>query len=99
MKSLRAISVTIGIYNCTLFTSGNETLSTGYKQDTKLGFIVKALYTLAHSLHNMQRDLCGDTSAGVCPAMTPFNGKLYKVSVETENIERQIYLLNKILIF
>ena len=99
MKSLRAIGVTLGIYIRTLITSGNESLSTGYKQDTKLGFIVKALYTLAHSLHNMQRDLCGDTSAGVCPAMTPFNGKLYKVSVKIENIERQIYLLNKILIF
>ena len=36
----------------------------------------------------MQRDLCGDTSAGVCPAMTPFNGKLYKVSVaRMENID------------
>ena len=74
--------------------SGNESLSAGYKQDTKLGFIVKALYTLAHSLHNMQRDLCGDTSAGVCPAMTPFNGKLYKVSVfRTEDIERQVVML------
>ena len=69
--------------------SGNESLSAGYKQDTKLGFIVKALYTLAHSLHNMQRDLCGDTSAGVCPAMTPFNGKLYKVSV----FRRQVVML------
>ena len=74
--------------------SGNESLSAGYKQDTKLGFIVKALYTLAHSLHNMQRDLCGDTSAGVCPAMTPFNGKLYKVSVfMTEDIEKQVVML------
>ena len=71
------------------FISGNESLSTGYKQDTKLGFIVKALYTLAHSLHNMQRDLCGDPSAGVCPAMTPFNGKLYKVC-DVRMIEEEI---------
>lgn len=45
----------------------------------------------------MQRDLCGDTSAGVCPAMTPFNGKLYKVSVAgMKNIDRQVW---KMMIF
>ena len=61
--------------------SGNESLSAGYKQDTKLGFIVKAIYTLAHSLHHMQEELCGDTSKGVCDKMKPFNGKLYRVKI------------------
>ena len=63
-----------------LLFPGQESFSDGYKQDTKLGFIVKAIYTLAHSLHNMQRHLCGRASAGVCKEMTPFNGKLYKVN-------------------
>ena len=61
--------------------SGDESLQAGYKQDTKLGFIVKAIYTLAHSLHHMQEELCGDTSKGVCDNMKPFNGKLYRVKI------------------
>ena len=60
---------------------GDESLQAGYKQDTKLGFIVKAIYTLAHSLHHMQEELCGDTSKGVCDKMKPFNGKLYRVKI------------------
>jgi len=53
-------------------------LKEGYKQDTKLAFIVKAIYTLAHGLHLMQSEICGDPQLGYCPDMKPFNGKLYK---------------------
>ena len=60
--------------------SGDESLQTGYKQDTKLGFIVKAILALAHSLHHMQVELCGDTGRGVCQDMKPFDGKLYRVT-------------------
>ena len=61
--------------------SGRESLEAGYKQDTKLGFIVKAILALAHSLHNMQEELCGDTARGVCDNMKPFNGELYRVKI------------------
>ena len=62
-----------------MYLTGEESLQSGYKQDTKLGFIVKAILALAHSLHNMQEEICGDTARGVCHNMKPFNGKLYRV--------------------
>ncbi|KAK8378655.1 hypothetical protein O3P69_009385 [Scylla paramamosain] len=36
----------------------NESLAENYKQDTKMAFVMKAIYTMAWGLHNMQRALC-----------------------------------------
>ncbi|XP_069186198.1 uncharacterized protein [Procambarus clarkii] len=57
--------------------SGEESLRKGYKQDTKMAFVMKAIYTMAWGLHNMQRDLCPGTQ-GLCDAMLPINGSLYR---------------------
>lgn len=29
-----------------------------YAQDTKMGFVINAIYSMAYGLHAMQRDLC-----------------------------------------
>lgn len=56
--------------------TGKEQLREGHKQDTKVEFVKKSIYTMAHGLHNMHRDLCPNTS-GVCPAMVPVNGSIF----------------------
>ncbi|XP_065293102.1 metabotropic glutamate receptor 5-like isoform X2 [Dermacentor albipictus] len=56
--------------------TGKEDLREGHKQDTKVEFVKKSIYTMAYGLHNMHRDLCPNTS-GVCPAMVPVNGSVF----------------------
>lgn len=57
------------------FCTGREDLSKGYSQDTKMAFVMKSIWTMAHGLHNMQQDLCPKES-GLCQAMLPVNGSL-----------------------
>ncbi|KAF2361120.1 GPCR family 3 C-terminal protein [Trinorchestia longiramus] len=57
--------------------SGNESLSERYYQDTKMSFVMKAVYTMAHGLHNLQRAVCGPAE-GICPAMLPINGSQFR---------------------
>ena len=58
------------------FCSGKEDLSKGYSQDTKMAFVMKSLWTMAYGLHNMQQDLCPNTT-GLCQAMLPVDGSLF----------------------
>ncbi|XP_041353845.1 metabotropic glutamate receptor 5-like isoform X2 [Gigantopelta aegis] len=55
--------------------TGNESLANP-EQDSKLGFVMNAVYTMAHALHNMHRDVCGKVH-GLCDKITPINGTLY----------------------
>jgi Receptor family ligand binding region len=55
--------------------TGNEKLTDRYKQDTKMGFVIDSIYTLAHGLHNMHQDVC-DGVAGLCAEMATINGSL-----------------------
>lgn len=56
---------------------GKERLADNrHKQDTKMAFVMKSIWTVAYGLHNMQRDLCPHTS-GLCPRMLPVNGSLF----------------------
>lgn len=61
------------------YVKGKERLKDRYKQDPKLSFVVKAIYTLAYGLHNLHQDLCGRDWVGVCPQLFPINGSLFKV--------------------
>ncbi|XP_018025344.1 metabotropic glutamate receptor 5-like [Hyalella azteca] len=61
-----------GLPPCT----GNESLSNGYYQDAILPFVMKAVYTMAHGLHNLQRAVCGPFE-GICPDMLPINGSQF----------------------
>lgn len=55
---------------------GNETLRDRYKQDAKLAFVIKSIWTMAYGLHNMQKKLCPH-STNSCPAMLPVNGSIF----------------------
>ncbi|XP_071335420.1 metabotropic glutamate receptor 1 isoform X2 [Trachinotus anak] len=53
--------------------SGNESLHENYMQDSKMGFVINAIYAMAHGLHDMHKELCpGQT--GLCEAMDPIDG-------------------------
>ncbi|XP_061559967.1 metabotropic glutamate receptor 1 isoform X2 [Phycodurus eques] len=53
--------------------SGNKSLHENYVQDSKMGFVINAIYAMAHGLHDMHRELCpGQT--GLCEAMDPIDG-------------------------
>ncbi|ELT88339.1 hypothetical protein CAPTEDRAFT_89748 [Capitella teleta] len=57
---------------------GEERLQDGFEQDAKLGFVVNAMYTMAHALHQMRNDLCTNTSeVGLCAEMSPVNGTIF----------------------
>ncbi|AWO99132.1 putative metabotropic glutamate receptor 5-like [Scophthalmus maximus] len=53
--------------------SKRETLRQQYAQDTKMGFVINAIYSMAYGLHNMQRALCPGYQ-GLCDAMRPIDG-------------------------
>ena len=46
------------------------------KQDAKLEFVVKAVYALAYSLHNLHQDVCNGVP-GICPEMVPVAGEQF----------------------
>ncbi|XP_029458151.1 metabotropic glutamate receptor 5 isoform X1 [Rhinatrema bivittatum] len=50
------------------------TLKTQYVQDSKMGFVINAIYAMAYGLHNMQMSLCPGY-AGLCDAMKPIDGQ------------------------
>lgn len=64
-------------FNCSLdnsssvpcdLSSQSITPEGGYRQNSKVTFTIDAVYSLAHSLHNMQQTLC-PAKRGLCPAM------------------------------
>ncbi|KAG5276820.1 hypothetical protein AALO_G00110140 [Alosa alosa] len=54
--------------------TGNESLREHYVQDSKMGFVINAIYAMAHGLHDMQQALCPERS-GLCDAMDPVDGR------------------------
>ncbi|XP_030648441.1 glutamate receptor, metabotropic 5a [Chanos chanos] len=51
-----------------------ESLRHQYAQDTKMGFVINAIYSMAYGLHAMQRALCPGY-VGLCDAMRPIDGR------------------------
>uniref|UniRef100_A0A3Q1FIQ9 Metabotropic glutamate receptor 5 n=1 Tax=Acanthochromis polyacanthus TaxID=80966 RepID=A0A3Q1FIQ9_9TELE len=51
----------------------SKSLRQQYAQDTKMGFVINAIYSMAYGLHNMQRSLCPGYQ-GLCDAMRPIDG-------------------------
>lgn len=41
-----------------------ESLRQQYAQDTKMGFVINAIYSMAYGLHNMQLALCPGYQVG-----------------------------------
>nr|XP_056714364.1 metabotropic glutamate receptor 5 isoform X1 [Euleptes europaea] len=54
--------------------SSNLTLRMQHVQDSKMGFVINAIYSMAYGLHNMQTVLCPGY-AGLCDAMKPIDGR------------------------
>ncbi|XP_067890079.1 metabotropic glutamate receptor 5b isoform X2 [Heterodontus francisci] len=54
---------------------GTESLQDQYVQDTKMGFVINAIYSMAHALHNMQQSLCPGVN-GLCDVMKPIDGRI-----------------------
>uniref|UniRef100_A0A8C5G599 Metabotropic glutamate receptor 5 n=1 Tax=Gouania willdenowi TaxID=441366 RepID=A0A8C5G599_GOUWI len=57
------------VANC----SGYESLEDSYAQDSKMGFVINAIYAMAHGLHDMHSHLC-PSHTGLCDAMKPVDG-------------------------
>ncbi|KAM3602580.1 uncharacterized protein V6R79_006775 [Siganus canaliculatus] len=53
--------------------TGNESLHENYVQDSKMGFVINAIYAMAHGLHDMHQELCPG-KPGLCEAMDPIDG-------------------------
>ncbi|KAG9268684.1 metabotropic glutamate receptor 1 [Astyanax mexicanus] len=53
--------------------SGYESLEDNYVQDSKMGFVINAIYAMAHGLHDMHQHLCPGY-LGLCEAMDPIDG-------------------------
>uniref|UniRef100_A0A672H025 Metabotropic glutamate receptor 1 n=1 Tax=Salarias fasciatus TaxID=181472 RepID=A0A672H025_SALFA len=45
-----------------------------YAQDTKMGFVINAIYSMAYGLHAMQQSLCPGYK-GLCESMRPIDGR------------------------
>uniref|UniRef100_A0A3P9LTP2 Glutamate receptor, metabotropic 1b n=1 Tax=Oryzias latipes TaxID=8090 RepID=A0A3P9LTP2_ORYLA len=50
-----------------------ESLEDNYVQDSKMGFVINAIYAMAHGLHDMHSHLCPD-HVGLCDDMKPVDG-------------------------
>ncbi|KAM6907517.1 glutamate receptor, metabotropic 5a [Xenentodon cancila] len=51
-----------------------ESLRHQYAQDTKMGFVINAIYSMAYGLHAMQQSLCPGYN-GLCEKMRPIDGR------------------------
>ncbi|XP_041438651.1 metabotropic glutamate receptor 5 isoform X1 [Xenopus laevis] len=60
------------------------TLRSQYVQDSKMGFVINAIYAMAYGLHNMQTELCPGY-AGLCDAMKPIDGQKLLDSIMKAN--------------
>ncbi|GAB1869692.1 Metabotropic glutamate receptor [Camponotus japonicus] len=55
------------------------TAASGYEQESKVQFVVDAVYAFALALHNLRRDLCRDRVEGLCPSMANYDrGAFYR---------------------
>ncbi|XP_009958367.1 PREDICTED: metabotropic glutamate receptor 2-like, partial [Leptosomus discolor] len=66
-------------FKCSFHTQGcsRYSLKTGkFEPESKITFVVNAVYAMAHSLHNMHQALCPNATK-LCDAMKPVNGKRF----------------------
>lgn len=66
-------------FDCSLQEPGcsEHSLRDGkFEQESKIMFVVNAVYAMAYALHNMRQAVCSNTSK-VCDAMKPGNGKRF----------------------
>ena len=66
-------STTGGLANVTVCSPNLRLTRYGYEQDTKIQFVIDAVYAFAHALDALQRDVC-DGLKGPCPALLAYDG-------------------------
>lgn len=55
------------------------TEASGYEQESKVQFVVDAVYAFAHALDNLRNNLCIHTSEGLCSSMATYDrGAFYR---------------------
>lgn len=59
------------------FLSDHERIGkdSSYEQEGKVQFVIDAVYSMAHALHSMHKDLCPG-KVGLCSKMDTINGTL-----------------------
>ncbi|XP_072540676.1 metabotropic glutamate receptor 2 [Salminus brasiliensis] len=66
-------------FQCSLhdFHCGKHSLRDGkFEQESKIMFVVNAVYAMAHAMHHMRQAVCPNTTK-ICSAMKPPNGKKF----------------------
>uniref|UniRef100_A0A8C2ZSU5 Glutamate metabotropic receptor 1 n=1 Tax=Cyclopterus lumpus TaxID=8103 RepID=A0A8C2ZSU5_CYCLU len=58
-------------FQCRL--AGHPQENKNFKKDSKMGFVINAIYAMAHGLHDMHSELCPG-QPGLCEAMDPIDG-------------------------
>ncbi|KAL2735883.1 metabotropic glutamate receptor 4 isoform X1 [Vespula squamosa] len=61
-------------YDSCLDESLTLNISMGYKQQKFLHFVRDAIYSMAHALHDMQKEKCGEGYNGICSEMKHIDG-------------------------
>ncbi|XP_043564408.1 metabotropic glutamate receptor 3-like [Chiloscyllium plagiosum] len=56
--------------------TSNTLRKENYQPESKIMFVLNAVYAMAHALHNMQQALCPNTTK-LCDNMRPLNGKRF----------------------
>ncbi|KAK6319279.1 hypothetical protein J4Q44_G00104900 [Coregonus suidteri] len=57
---------------------GKHSLRDGlFEPESKIMFVVNAVYAMAHALHNMRQTLCPNSTTKVCDALKPGNGRRF----------------------
>lgn len=72
---------TLSIFLSAFFLTGHEDLTKNHRQEPKLNFLIKAIYTLAYGLQTYHEDVCGKDFIGACPQLSKsFNHSRFFVS-------------------
>lgn len=62
-------------------STGDEDLTKNHRQEPKLSFLIKAIYTMAYGLQAYHEDVCGKDFVGICPKLQKsFNHSIFFVS-------------------
>lgn len=69
--------------------TGSEDLTKNHRQEPKLSFLIKAIYTMAYGLQAYHDDVCGREFIGVCPKLhKSFNHSIFFVSSSIQSDSR-----------
>lgn len=57
------------IFSPLLHSTGKEDNTVNHRQEPKMSFLIKAIYTMAYGLQAYHDDVCGSSFVGVCPQL------------------------------